>query len=136
MGVTVPILGGDGLDSSQLWEIAGKASEGTIVASHFHPDVPRPEVKHFIAAFQEKYGVLPDVWAAQGYDAVNLLASAMEKGTTTIPHKVAEVLRSAKDWPGVTGLYTFDENGDAVGKNVIKKIVRNGRFEYLDEGGQ
>jgi len=132
MGVTVPILGGDGLDSSQLWEIAGKAAEGVIVASHFHPDIPRSEVQDFVRAFQERYGLLPDVWAAQGYDAVKVLAHAMEKAGTTVPGKVAEVLHSTKDWPGVTGLHTFDENGNVIGKGIVKKKVQNRKFEYLE----
>lgn len=131
-GVTVPIIGGDGLDSPELWEVAGDAAEGTIVASVFHNDVPRPEVQNFNRDFRTKYGVLPDVFAAQGYDAMRLIAYAMEKAGTTAPGKVAEALHSVKDWPGVTGLHTFDAKGDVVGKPIIKMVVRDGRFEYLE----
>ena len=89
-------------------------------------------MRDFVRAFQKRYGLLPDVWAAQGYDAVKVLAHAMEEAGTTVPEKVAEVLHSTKDWPGVTGLHTFDENGDVIGKGIVKKRVQNGKFEYLE----
>ncbi len=133
MDVTIPILGGDGLDSPELLEIAGKAAEGVVVGSVFATDIPCPNVQRFNEGFEEKYGVLPDTWAAQGYDAVKLLSHAMEKAGTTVPDKVADMLRSTKNWQGVTGLHTFDGNGDVVGKAIIIKVVRNGGFQYLDE---
>jgi branched-chain amino acid transport system substrate-binding protein len=130
LGVTQPILGGEGLATEALWEIAGEAAEGTIVATYFHPDDPRSEVQRFKTNFQERYGVPPDVWAAQGYDAVKVLAHAMETAGSTVPREVAETLRSIKDWPGVTGLHAFQENGDVVDKPIVLNIVRNGVFEY------
>jgi branched-chain amino acid transport system substrate-binding protein len=136
LGVTQPILGGEGLATEALWEIAGEAAEGTIVATYFHPDDPRSKVQRFKTNFQERYGVPPDVWAAQGYDAVQVLAYAMETAGSTVPGEVAETLRSTQDWPGVTGPHTFRENGDVVDKPIVLNIVRNGALEYhssLDE---
>lgn len=130
LGVTQPILGGEGLATEVLWEIAGEAAEGTVVATYFHPDDPRSKVQRFKTNFQERYGVPPDVWAAQGYDAVKVLAYAMETAGSTVPEEVAGALRSTQDWPGVTGPHTFRENGDVVDKPIVLNIVRNGAFEY------
>jgi branched-chain amino acid transport system substrate-binding protein len=130
LGVTQPILGGEGPTTDDLWEIAGEAAEGTITAAYFHPDDPRPEVRRFKADFQERYGVPPDVWAAQGYDAVYLLAHAMETAGSTVPEEVADALRSIEGWPGVTGSHTFQASGDVVDKPIVLNIVRNGAFEY------
>ncbi len=131
MDVTVPVLGGDGLDSPELFQVAGKAAEGTVVASVFATDIPSQNVQQFNESFRSKYGVLPDAWAAQGYDAVKLLCHAIEKGGTTVPDRLAEALASTENWQGVTGLHTFDSKGDVGGKTVVKKVVRNGKFEYL-----
>jgi len=130
-GLTQPILGGDGLMDGNLLRIAGEAAEGTVVATYFHPDDPRPEVQQFNAAFQEKYGTLPDFGAAQGYDAVKLLAYAMEQAGSTVPVEVAETLRAMERWPGVTGPHTFSQSGDVIGKPIALNIVQDSQFEYF-----
>jgi branched-chain amino acid transport system substrate-binding protein len=132
-GVTVPILGGDALGSPELVSVAGAAAEGTIVASVFHPDEPRPEVQRFTAAFTRRYGFRPDVGSAIGYDAVRLLAAAMTRARSTLPDSVARSLHALRGWPGVTGAFTFDDAGDVLDKPVVKMVVRNGRFEYLPD---
>ncbi len=131
LGIMVPVVGGDGLDSPELLQIAGEKTDNTFVGSVFHPQQPDKNVLTFVKAFSEKYHAVPDTSAAQGYDAVKVLAHAMKKAGTTVPHKVADALRSMKNWEGVTGAHTFDENGDVVGKTISIKMVKNGRFEYF-----
>jgi ABC-type branched-subunit amino acid transport system substrate-binding protein len=46
---------------------------------------------------------------------------------------VAEALRTMKDWNGLTGAFTFDSHGDVVGQSMVKVLVREGRFVFLDE---
>lgn len=131
MGIQAPILGGDGLDSRQLWEVGGNLVEGTIVGTFFHPDDPRPEVNEFDRAFSERYGKRPDAQAAQAYDALKLLAHAIQQAGTTAPSKVSQALRNTKNWLGVTGPHTFNQKGDVVGKSLDLQIVRNRQFELL-----
>jgi branched-chain amino acid transport system substrate-binding protein len=131
MGVKVPIFGGDGLDSPELWEIAGKYADGIVVASVFHHDDPRYEVQKFIKKFKKEYNKIPDAWAAQGYDSVKLIIDAMKDAGTSVPHKVSESLRSFKNWNGVTGIHNFNTAGDVIGKSLVLKKVRNSKFEYL-----
>jgi len=130
-GAEMPIMGGDGLDTAKLWEIGGKSTEDTVVASIFNPKDPRPEVQQFIAEYQKKYGIAPDRGAARGYDAVKLLAYAINQAGSTVPDQIAQVLHGTKRWPGVTGWHTFDENGEILDKAVGKKIMKSGQFEYL-----
>ena len=128
----VPIIGGDGLDSPQLFEISGDEADGVIVGTYFHPAQPGKKVKPFNEAFHKKYGVMPDVWAAQAYDTLHLLASAMRKAKTCDPSQVAKILRTMDAFEGVTGQGTFDEHGNVVGKSIVTKVVRNRHFEYLE----
>jgi branched-chain amino acid transport system substrate-binding protein len=129
-GIDVPIIGGDAMSSPALMAVAGAAAEGTTVASYFNPDEPRPEVVRFNAAFTAKFGVPPDAGSALGYDCIQLLAGAMKKTGKAVPEEVARALHELKDWRGVTGTFSFDEEGDAA-KPVIFSVVRGGRFEYL-----
>lgn len=130
-GITVPIVGGDAMSSPGLMAVAGRASEGVIVASYFHPDDPRLETRRFTQAFTAKYGVAPDAGSALGYDSVGLIAHAMQQAGSAAPDDVAKALHGVREWPGVTGAFAFDKNGDATRKPVTLSIVRDGRFAYL-----
>jgi branched-chain amino acid transport system substrate-binding protein len=134
LGMRVPILGGDALSAPGLIGTAGAAAEGMFVASFFHPDEPRPEVRRFTAAFQARYGARPDAGAALGYDAVQLLARAMKEAGSTGPEEVAQSLHRLEAHRGVTGAVSFDAKGDPVGKRLLIMAVRNGAFEYVPGG--
>jgi branched-chain amino acid transport system substrate-binding protein len=131
-GITAPIFGGAGLDSEQLIQLGGKNVEGTVVFSLFNINDPRTEVSDFGQRFQKKYDRLPDSTAAQGYDTLKLLAQAMSRANSVVPSKVAEALRSTKNWQGVTGNHTFDVKGDLVGKRLSKVVVSDGKFVFFE----
>lgn len=143
IGLEQPVFGGDGLDVSKFLIIGGTDVIGAVAPSPFHPDIGLAEdgpekTRKFVLAFRERYGKLPDTWAAQGYDAVMVLAAAMEKSGSSNPRLIAQSLRSL-EWLGVTGLHKFDENGD-VEKPLIKKIARYDpeskevKYEIFKEG--
>ncbi|MGE4267242.1 MAG: ABC transporter substrate-binding protein [Deferribacterales bacterium] len=129
LGIDVPILGGDALDHPMLTQIAGKYAEGVYAASVFHPDADYPAVKSFSAEFIKKYGKKPDIGAAQGFDAVNVLAEGIRQANTTVPSKVADALHNLKNYKGLTGQYSFDKKGDPTGRPIMVKVMHNGSFE-------
>lgn len=131
MGVDVPIVGGDGLDSPQLWEIGGDLVNGTIVGTYFHHQQPGEKVQSFVKAFEAKYGFKPDAWAAQAYDTLYLLARAMRQAGTTNPAEVAKALQNMKAFKGVLGNTEFNAQGNLVDRSITTKIVRERQFEFL-----
>lgn len=131
MGVDVPIVGGDGLDSPQLWEIGGDLVNGTIVGTYFHHQQPGEKVQSFVKAFEVKYGFKPDAWAAQAYATLHLLARGMRQAGTTNPQEVAKALRNMKAFEGVLGNTEFNAQGNLVDRSITTKIVRERQFEYL-----
>ncbi|MFZ5643679.1 MAG: ABC transporter substrate-binding protein [Bacillota bacterium] len=131
-GVSVPFFAGDTMDAPEFFQVAGEAAEGTVVGSVFNSQDPREEVKYFINNFNSKYGKMPTPEAAQGYDAVNLLAGAIEEAGSASPAEVAQKLRSFKSRPGVAGFHSFAENGDDTGDLIVKKVVKNGQFDFID----
>ena len=135
-GIGVPMLGGDAMSSPGLLTVAGPAAEGMTVASFFHGDEPRPEVTRFVATFEKRYGVPPDAGSALGYDCVQLVAAAMRAAGSVVPEEFAKTLHTLRDFPGVTGSFTFDEHGEAVGKPIVMSVVRRGEFAYLSVAAQ
>ncbi|NJL58556.1 MAG: ABC transporter substrate-binding protein, partial [Desulfobacteraceae bacterium] len=125
------VIGGTDMDSPELVTTAGRSAEGAIVATVFNPETQDRETREFVRRFLTKYGVVPDTWAAQGYDALSVLAAAIRKANSTVPIVVASTLRFIDDWRGVTGSYVFTKEGDVQGKTVFFKIVKDGKFEFM-----
>lgn len=132
-GMNLPIVGIDDLDTELYLEVAGPAAEGSVFPSAFDSGSPRPEVADFTKRFQAYCGMIPDVWAAQAYDSLKLLAFAAEKAQSAAPAKVAAALSRTRGWVGATGPHTFNEMGQVTGKPLVLKQVQNGQFVYLED---
>ena len=132
MGLDMPIIGSDLIDSPELINIAGKAASGTVVPTVFDPGQDRLETMDFIRKFKSKLGVAPDTWAAQGYDAIHLLAYAIEHTGSTVPIEIGMTLRVLSDGKGVTGKYSIDLKGNVIGKSIFFKTVKDGDFAFLE----
>jgi branched-chain amino acid transport system substrate-binding protein len=133
MGIKIPFIGGDGLDTADLWKIAGNAAEGTIVSTIFNPTDADPKTQLFSKNFLKRCGASPDTWAALGYDAVYLLDAAYTMAGSTVPVVAASFLRFIADRHSVMGVYSFTKTGDVTGNKFYFKVSRGGKFEYLPE---
>lgn len=130
LGIKVPLIGGDGWDSSKLAEIGGKAIEGCFYSNHYSPQNPNPRVQKFIEDYRAAYGATPDGLAALGYDAANLLFDAMKRSPSLSGKDLAAAIASTKDFPGVTGIITLDKDRNAVKPAVILEMI-NGEWKYV-----
>jgi branched-chain amino acid transport system substrate-binding protein len=130
LGITVPIFGGDGWESSALVPIGGAALEGDYFSTHFSPQDTTPTVQSFVREFQAKYNETPDAMAALGYDSAMILAAAIKTAGTTDGAKVRDALAAEKNFLGVTGNITMDANRNASKPAVILEI-KNGQFQYV-----
>ncbi|MHB8916482.1 MAG: ABC transporter substrate-binding protein [Desulfocucumaceae bacterium] len=129
VGIAVRYYAGNAMDSPLLHEIGGKAADGTVVGTIFNPADTREEVKKFIESFTKEYNKPPGAYSAQGYDAVKLLAAAIGQAGSLDSAALADHLRGMKNWPGVAGYHSFDQNGDDVGDLVVLKVLRDGKFQ-------
>ncbi|MCJ7593448.1 MAG: ABC transporter substrate-binding protein, partial [Desulfobacterales bacterium] len=133
MGVTVPFLGGDGLDDPTLIKIAGEAANGVVAPTPFNIHSSDPAFLNFKKAFQKKYQEAPDSLAAVGYDTMKLLAHVMNRANTTRPRVDASILRHEFNWKGSLGTYSFDQKGELTERDIFFTTVRGGRFVYTEE---
>ncbi len=129
VGISVRYYGGNALDSPLLQELGGRAAEGAMVGTIFNPADNRAEVKQFIDSFTNEYHQPPGAYAAQGYDAVKLLAAAIGQAGSADPAELADHLRGFNNWPGAAGCHSFDQNGDDVGDLVVIKVLKNGELQ-------
>lgn len=130
LGLTVPLMGGDGWDSEKLYELAGNALDGSYFSNHYSPDNPDPKVQKFIADYKAAYGGVPDALAALGYDAAKVAIAALERAKDLSGPAVRDAIAQTKDFPGVAGTITLDQNRNAVKSAAILKIA-NGKTEFV-----
>lgn len=121
MGITVPMMGGDGWEAPQLFDIAGKENlNNTFISNHYANDDQAPEVQKFLTAYKNEYkGEMPDAMGVLGYDAVYMLADAIKRAGEATPEKIKNALASTKDFKAVTGSISLNENHDPVKAAVI-----------------
>jgi branched-chain amino acid transport system substrate-binding protein len=130
-GIDIPVFGADGMVAPEFIKMAGAAAEGVVVTYPFDDTRTDPVTKRFIASFAAKYGHSPDSFAAHAYDAVYLMTRAIRIGGLN-KAKIRDALASTRDFPGVTGVISFDEYNDDP-REVIFARVENGRFVPVKE---
>jgi branched-chain amino acid transport system substrate-binding protein len=128
LGMKAGYFGADGLDDDILLDIA--ETDGLFVTTPFLPDKAGPDAASFINAYREKYGVEPNWFAANTYDAVGMAVAAI-KSVGTDREKIREYLAGidsrANAYKGVTGTTFFDENGDCL-KPAFVKMIKGGQW--------
>lgn len=126
MGIDQPILGPDGFANTTLLELAGAQNVNDVYyTGHFTPNSDDPLITDFLAAFEEKFGVEADSFAALAYDAANLVLQAIETAGTADPEAVKDAIAATTGFEGVTGTFSLDENHNPV-KNTFVIELQNG----------
>jgi branched-chain amino acid transport system substrate-binding protein len=116
-------------EDQQTLDLAGNSANGVIYDYPKQGDTSKSYVKEFYSDYFKKYNISPGALSDNGYDALMLIVEAIKiKGMSR--EQIKEGLYSIKDYPGVAGNTTFDENGD-IKKEFILKTVKNQKFiEY------
>ena len=129
LGIKAPLLGGDGWDAPQLWQLGGAALNGDYISNHYSVDDPSPAIRKFVADYKGRYNILPDALAALGYDSMKVLADAIKRAGTTESAKLRDAIAQTKAFPGVTGQITIDNDRNAVKPAVVLKL-QDSKFVY------
>lgn len=143
LGMRQPFIGGNGFNSPKLFEIAKDGADNTVMGSPWSADNSAPANKAFIAAYKAKFNADPDQFAAQAYDAMHIVAAALQKLTITgTLDKDRQALRDALPavkFDGATGKFAFrrapakdgKEAGYDAQQDAIVNIAKGGKFVLL-----
>lgn len=133
LGLNQPLLGGDGWDAPELWQLGGDALNGSYISTHYSPDDPSPKIQQFVQEYKQRYqNLVPDAHAALAYDATLLLFDAIKRAGTTDGPQLRDALAQTKNFDGVTGLISMDENRNAVKPAVVLKL-QDASFIYQEK---
>jgi branched-chain amino acid transport system substrate-binding protein len=131
-GITQPLLGGDGWDAPELWELGGDSLNGSYISNHYSAEDPSPAIQKFVRDYKQRYGnLLPDAHAALAYDATRVLADAIQRAGSTAGPKLRDALAQTKSFPGVTGVITINEERNAIKPAVVLKL-QDGKYIYQE----
>lgn len=104
LGINIPILSGDGLDSPKLPLYAGyQALNNVYMTNSYITDNIDPVAKEFQNAFKRKYDQYPDVFSVLGYDTMLVLADALKRVEKMDPESVKNALEATKNVRAITG---------------------------------
>jgi branched-chain amino acid transport system substrate-binding protein len=120
LGMTVPFIGGNGMNSVKVFDLAKGASDGLWVGSPWSIENRTAENNSFIIAYTKKYSAPPDQFAAQAYDAMHIAAEALKKvklsGDLAKDREAVQAALPAIKWTGATGAFAFRRVSDKAGK--------------------
>ncbi len=119
LGIDKPILGADGFDSPDLTSLAGAGALNKVYFTNHYSSLDKdPTVVKFIDDFKKKYNKEPNAFHALGYDLAKFLADGIKRSESLDSEAIKVALASTKDFTGVTGSFSIDEN-----HNPVKAIV-------------
>jgi len=143
LGMRQPFIGGNGFNSPKLFDIAKDAADNTLMGSPWSAENPSAANKQFMADYKAKYGTDPDQFAAQAYDALQIVAEGIHKIKLSGDlSKDRIALRDALPgikFEGATGKFSFrrapskdgKETGYDAQQDAIVNIAKGGKFVLL-----
>jgi branched-chain amino acid transport system substrate-binding protein len=128
LGVRIPWVGSPSIVNISALNLAGPALYGTFGVADYAVD-SSPTAKAFAAKYEAVKKSAPDNQSSWAYDAITILAQAINNAGSTDPEKIRSAIIAIKGFDGAEGTYNFDENGDGLhGYNVVKN--ENGKIVF------
>ena len=136
LGVTIPWVGSPSIVVAGAVKLAGPALWGSYGIADYAVD-SSPEAKEFAKLYSAVSKASPDLYSAWTYDAVGVLAAAINKAGSTDPDKIRAAILATKGYKGAEGEYNFDQYGDGLhGYNIVRNekgtIVFDKHIEFTD----
>lgn len=140
LGIDWPVIGGNGMNSVKIFDLAKGASDNLWVGSPWALGNDTKENLAFIEAYKKKFGAAPDQFAAQSYDAMHIAAQAIGKiklgGDLETNRKALRDALPNVSWTGATGPFKFHQATGRGGKPAgydadqaaIVSVTKGGKY--------
>jgi len=134
LGVNIQWIGSPTTAAVTTRDLAGEALYGSYAVADFNAEA-NEAAREFTKRYRERYGIYPDNFASWAYDALHILALAMNNANSAEPEALRKAILAIRGYKGLEGTYEFDARGDGVhGYNVVRneggKIVFIKRVDF------
>ncbi len=130
IGLKAVPLGGDGWDDPSFLKWGGKKVTTGYYTTHWHEAIDTQSSKRFVNRYRKDDILLAPT--ALAYDAVKLLADAIERAGSARRSAIREAIANTKNYKGVTGTLSFNEHGDPI-KTIIIMKISDGQSTFLKQ---
>ena len=128
----VKFMGPDGTFEKALIDAAGKDAEGVYAT---FGGVPAKELtgvgKQWYESYKKKYNAEPEAYAAYGYESAKVIVDAINKVCKNDRDAIRDAVLNTKNFNGVLGTWSFDQNGDTTLTTLSGNVVKNGKWEFV-----
>jgi branched-chain amino acid transport system substrate-binding protein len=132
-GLDIPMVGGDGIINDEFLKTAGADADGTYGTLAAVNATTLPEAKQFLADYKTAFGTDVGSYSANAYEATNIAIAAIKKAGKKDREAVRAALAATKDFKGVIGTTSFDENGDTTNRWISIYQAKGGKWEFIDQ---
>lgn len=134
VGMTeVKFMGPDGIFEQALIDAGGKDAEGVYAT---FGGVPPKELtgrgKEWYDAYKAKFNSEPEAYAAYGFEAAQVVLNAISEVCEADRDAIREAVLATKDFPGLLGTWSFDENGDTTSTTMSGNVVKDGKWTFAE----
>ena len=126
----VQLLGSSDWLDEELLRIARRHVSGSVIATPFYAESDVPIVVEFVEGYRKTFGEVPGAYAAQAFDATNLILVQLASGRVD-RRGVREGLLDVRAFPGATGVLTMRPDGNARRRPFLLSVSGR-RFRSLD----
>jgi branched-chain amino acid transport system substrate-binding protein len=135
LGIEARFMAGDGVCSEKMPRLAGAALVDDKVTCAIAGGVTGPKQEKtyddFVARYRKTFGIELDTYAGYAYDAVMVMAAAMQKAQSADPARFMPVMARIRH-TGVTGDISFDRYGDLNNPAMTLYTFRGGKKVKLE----
>ena len=124
-GSDIPVMGPAFSFDQGILKAVGEAALGVKNSSQWNKDLDNEANKTFVTAFQKEYKRLPSLYASQGYDAANLILSALKKSPVSDKDAFRKALKAA-DFASPRGNFKFGNNNFPIQDIYVREVVKEG----------
>ena len=124
-GIDLPVVGPAFSFDQGILQAVGAAAMGVKNTSQWSKDLTNDANVKFVADFQAEYGRLPSLYASQGYDTANLLASALDSAGINDQDAFRKALKKA-DFASTRGDFSFDTNNHPIQDIYVREVIKEG----------
>ena len=115
--------------TDEFTKLGGEAVNGVILSSPYYDGDSTPAFTAFKQKYAERFGILPNYTTVYAYDAVRMIAAALEINDD--PQKMKETILKQKTFQSLVGPFELNGFGDTIRGNYLL-TVRDGRFEKIE----
>ena len=130
LGNSVKFMGPDGIYEQAFLDDAGDAADGSYITfGGVPPSKLAGKGGEWYQSYKRRFNAEPEAYAAYAYESIKVAFDAIQKAGAKDRAKIRDAVFATKDYDGVLGKWSFDQNGDTSLTQMSGRQVKGGKFD-------